>query len=439
MQVFSKRILSVLLVISIVLSLLGSFAVNSFAATYMGDVTNDGKLSSDDALLVLQAATGMKTLTSAQVEIGDLSGDGKVNSSDALLILQTVTGLIPLKEKTESETGVPFEGVVTADPSLRLRSGAGTSYSKVADIPLGTVLTITKISNNWGQTTYNGKSGWVSLEYIRAVETVSGTFTIVCYGYGHGVGMSQYGAKKYAEDGWTYDKILLHYYYSDKTKIEKDEEEELPETVKYGSEELDLKTYIAGSVRAEIGDSWHIEAIKAQMVAIYTYAKYYGFNVSASTHAYKSDYKYEGTKIETAMNEVLGEYISYNDKAILSVYCSSMGGKNTSAKNAWGGSDVPYLRGGRTSPESESVMKKTYTFTAEEIRALVQQNLGVVLNDSPETWFADIVHDKSISNSVGYITSMNVGGKTVKGENARIKIFTYSKMRSHCISIKYNA
>ena len=32
------------------------------------------------------------------------------------------------------------------------------------------------------------------------------------YGKGHGVGLSQYGAKHYAEKGWTYDKILAHYY-----------------------------------------------------------------------------------------------------------------------------------------------------------------------------------------------------------------------------------
>ena len=32
------------------------------------------------------------------------------------------------------------------------------------------------------------------------------------YGKGHGVGLSQYGAKSYAEKGWTYDKILAHYY-----------------------------------------------------------------------------------------------------------------------------------------------------------------------------------------------------------------------------------
>lgn len=403
-------------------------------AAYMGDIDGNGKVMSNDALLVLQASTGARALTSAQTAVSDMNGDGKTNASDALLILQTAIGKTPLVE--QSTVKLPYEGVVTADPSLRFRSGAGTSYSHIADIPYGTKLTITKISNNWGYTSYNGKNGWVSLEYIQPVKPVSGTFTVVCYGYGHGVGMSQYGAKYYAEDGWTYDKILLHYFYSNKTKIEKDAE--LPETVKYGSQELDLKTYIAGSVRAEIGDSWHIEAIKAQMVAIYTYAKYYGFNVSSSTHAYKADYKYEGTKIETAMNQVLGEYLSYNGKAILSVYCSSIGGKNTSAKNAWQGSDVAYLQGGRTSPEPESITKKTYTFSADEIRSLVQQNLGVTLTGSPDKWFTDIVHDKSISNSVGYISSMKVGGKTVKGEQVRSKIFGYSKMRSHCLSIKYN-
>ena len=38
-------------------------------------------------------------------------------------------------------------------------------------------------------------------------------------GYGHGVGMSQYGALGMAEDGYNYEEILS-YYYSD-TKIKK--------------------------------------------------------------------------------------------------------------------------------------------------------------------------------------------------------------------------
>ena len=37
-------------------------------------------------------------------------------------------------------------------------------------------------------------------------------FTIRGAGFGHGVGMSQYGAYGYALHGWTYDRILAHYY-----------------------------------------------------------------------------------------------------------------------------------------------------------------------------------------------------------------------------------
>jgi stage II sporulation protein D len=38
------------------------------------------------------------------------------------------------------------------------------------------------------------------------------TFFISGHGWGHGLGMSQYGAYGYALHGWTYDRILKHYY-----------------------------------------------------------------------------------------------------------------------------------------------------------------------------------------------------------------------------------
>lgn len=37
-------------------------------------------------------------------------------------------------------------------------------------------------------------------------------FTFTVSGYGHGVGMSQYGANVYAKQGWDYREILAHYY-----------------------------------------------------------------------------------------------------------------------------------------------------------------------------------------------------------------------------------
>ena len=38
------------------------------------------------------------------------------------------------------------------------------------------------------------------------------------YGRGHGVGMSQIGARDYAGKGWSYEKILAHYYKDTRLK-----------------------------------------------------------------------------------------------------------------------------------------------------------------------------------------------------------------------------
>jgi stage II sporulation protein D len=42
--------------------------------------------------------------------------------------------------------------------------------------------------------------------------TSSANFVITGHGWGHGIGMSQWGAYGYAKNGWTYKQILKHYY-----------------------------------------------------------------------------------------------------------------------------------------------------------------------------------------------------------------------------------
>ena len=59
-----------------------------------GDVNSDGRINSNDALLVLQAATGLTQFSANQKSLADVASDGKVNSSDALKILQYATGKI---------------------------------------------------------------------------------------------------------------------------------------------------------------------------------------------------------------------------------------------------------------------------------------------------------------------------------------------------------
>src|SRR4051795_518750 len=39
------------------------------------------------------------------------------------------------------------------------------------------------------------------------------TFLVSGHGWGHGIGLSQYGAYGYAQHGWGYKQIVLHYFH----------------------------------------------------------------------------------------------------------------------------------------------------------------------------------------------------------------------------------
>ena len=82
-----------------------------------------------------------------------------------------------------------------------------------------------KLAGTKGETTIRGE------EFRKLLKLPSSKFhlkienNIIKFsgsGYGHGLGMSQWGAKALAESGFTYDKILAHYYSGIRlTKIEK--------------------------------------------------------------------------------------------------------------------------------------------------------------------------------------------------------------------------
>ena len=53
---------------------------------------------------------------------------------------------------------------------LNFRSDKSTSSSIIKYIPNNTDLVITKVEDGWGYTTYSGKSGWVSMDYVEKVD-----------------------------------------------------------------------------------------------------------------------------------------------------------------------------------------------------------------------------------------------------------------------------
>lgn len=60
----------------------------------LGDVNEDGKVNSVDAMRVLQFVVGKTTLSDVQLLAADVNGDKKVNTVDAMRILQFAVGII---------------------------------------------------------------------------------------------------------------------------------------------------------------------------------------------------------------------------------------------------------------------------------------------------------------------------------------------------------
>lgn len=265
-----------------------------------------------------------------------------------------------------------------------------------------------------------------------------GDFVFTVYGYGHGVGMSQEGALGYSRQGSSYTNILLH-YYPGTTLVKNDPD--MPETIKFGGKEYPIIEYLCRSVAGEIGsgcNSSTAEAFKAQTVALYTYAKRYKFNLSASMHAFNTSYKYEGSAIETAVKSVLGEYLSYNGQPIMATFYAMSAGKTVKASTVWSGNSYPYLEKSVDSPLDKncSRYKTTYTISAEDFKALMKANLGIELSGHPSTWIKIEKHDGAVNSSVGYVERMTVGGKAITGAYFREKAMQY-KIRSHCFSVMY--
>lgn len=55
------------------------------------------------------------------------------------------------------------------------------------------------------------------------ITTTEDSITFHTIGYGHGVGLSQYGAKYMAEQGYDYTEILAHYYPNTELRLESGE------------------------------------------------------------------------------------------------------------------------------------------------------------------------------------------------------------------------
>lgn len=270
------------------------------------------------------------------------------------------------------------------------------------------------------------------------IPSTRGLFTFYVFGYGHGVGMSQVGANYLAQQGWTAAEILAHYYYEPNAKIVTGEK--YPEKITYNGSLYDTREYLASALESEMGSSFSYEALKAQAIALYTFAKYNNYNLSQDAHAYG---KTPSELCYRVVDDVMktGYYIAYGNDVAVTPFHAMSAGVTTSYYNVWGkgiGTTVPYLAGGRKSYGDylDSNYKSVYTISSEDMKAIAKDKLNVDLTGDPANWLTIVTHDKAVREDIGYVSSINVGGSIITGYEFRIKVLE-GKIRSHCFTIVY--
>src|SRR6266576_2390114 len=202
------------------------------------------------------------------------------------------------------------------------------------------------------------------------------TFLVTGHGWGHGVGLSQYGAYGYAQKSVLYDAIVLHYFPG--TELGAAPISRVRVLLTSGTATLDigstadfkvrdgtgavhtvtagklrainmvgLEQYLYGVVPSEMPFMWHPEALKAQAVVARSYAvatrRTGAFDLYSDTRSQVYlGIEHERPSTTAAVNATAGQVVLYQGEVAKTYFFSTSGGRTASAEDAWG-EPVPYL------------------------------------------------------------------------------------------------
>ena len=119
-----------------------------------------GKLEYKEKVTVLSTSNGWSKI----------NYNGKTGYVDSSYLKSTVPG--STNDNTNNETTGTTKYVNTTS-GLNVRSGAGTSYSKLGKLEDKEKVTVLSTSNGWSKINYNGKTGYVDSSYLQS--TVPGS------------------------------------------------------------------------------------------------------------------------------------------------------------------------------------------------------------------------------------------------------------------------
>lgn len=218
---------------------------------------------------------------------------------------------------------------------------------------------------------------------------------------------------------------------------------------------IKLEDFVLGALSAEMPSSFDTEALKAQAVAIRTYAmrKQLSYDESSLKSDIHSDaalcgdsnhccayispedflQKYGESavsaleKFKSAVDETAGEVITYNGKLIDAVFHSRSFRSTESAEELWG-YDIPYLRAVQ-SPEEDFV--NVYIYSIEEFCTLLNsaKDTEVSKTLNAEKNISDIIFTADDGDSISFVRKLTAGGR-VKNISIGQTLFSGNELRN---------
>ena len=220
------------------------------------------------------------------------------------------------------------------------------------------------------------------------------------------------------------------------------------------TEKIKLREYVIGAVAAEMSPLYHTQALKAQAVACYTYAKrqkeknektissyfsraditddpatHQGYiNGKQRKEKWGENFEEYEAKIEAAVDEVFGSFLEYEGETALAAYHAISAGDTQSAEEVWG-KKYPYLSsvpspGDKLSPDY--ISQKSYT--AEEFKKLAKE-CGAKLDGESENWLGEIT-----KNDDGYVSFLRIGTTDIEADDIRNAF----SLRSVCFDVEFD-
>lgn len=428
----------------------GNIVYYAFAAVVDGETANAKKINISDSsnlgVMLPHAVTLLSDMVCKKLKAGERRAqqEASVASASKKEPVKLTSKTIALIAGLALAILIPL-AIIISSASGSKQPTTTTTLPPVTNIPSTEPSTTNPFSstpgNNIIASVEEGATDISATSTTAPQPSTSGIFTFYVFGYGHGVGMSQTGANYLANQGWTWAEILSHYYYDPGTSIVQGDK--YPSKVTYAGTDYNTREYLAKALESEMGASFHREALKAQCVAIYTFAKYNKFNLDNDAHAYVT--ATPSSVVYSVVDEVMenGFYIAYGDGAALTPFHAMSAGKTTSYYNVWGKNSethVSYLAGGRKSYGDylHNDYKSVYTITSADLKKLIESNedLKVNLSGDPSTWLTILTHDQAIREDIGYVSTISVGGMVLTGNDFRLKVME-GRIRSHCFALQY--